>query len=128
MRRTLFTFLIVLVFTGMTVASADSPALEGDWYGALNVPASVLHLKLTIKQETGARMSAVLVSIDQGGATIPVSAIDVVNDSLRFSVATVGASFAGKIVGTGDTAEIQGDWSQGGMDLPLTFKRTGDRK
>src|SRR5262245_66397404 len=70
-------------------------------------------------------MSAVLVSIDQGGATIPVSAIDVVNDSLRFSVATVGASFAGKIVGTGDTAEIQGDWSQGGMDLPLTFKRTG---
>ena len=108
-----------------TAAPVDSGALVGDWYGALNVGTSVLHLKLTIKQETGGVMSAVLVSIDQGGANIPVTTIGAANDSLHLAIAMVGASFDGLIAGTGNAAEIRGTWSQGGMQLPLTFKRTG---
>lgn len=121
----LFIALFVCTNASTAVTPIDPGALVGDWYGVLDVPGSVLHLKLTIKQESSTGMSATLVSIDQGGAVIPVSTIGVTDDSLHLTVAVVGASFEGKIVGSGDTAEIQGKWGQGGMSLPLTFKRTG---
>jgi len=110
---------------GSSLSFAGSPPLTGDWYGALDVGTNVLHLKLTIKQETGGSISAVLVSLDQGGTPIPVSTITVANDSLYLAIAMAGASFDGAIVGTGDASEIRGHWSQGGMQLPLTFTRTG---
>jgi uncharacterized protein len=125
MRHASFVFLFLMLQNPVAFALADSSGLQGDWYGALNVGTSVLHLKLTIKQETGAEMTATLVSIDQGGVVIPVSTISATLDSLHLTVAGVGASFDGKIVGSGSTAEIQGNWRQGGMSLPLTFKRTG---
>jgi uncharacterized protein len=121
-------FLILLASEGSAMAAETpqaSSALAGDWYGALNVPGTVLHLKLTITQGTGETMSAVLISIDQGGTSIPVSTITTGQDSLHLVVASIGGSFDGHVHGQGDATEIAGTWAQGGMKLPLTFKRTG---
>jgi pimeloyl-ACP methyl ester carboxylesterase len=122
----LLSFFVLASGQAATAASpVDSKTLTGDWYGALTVPGGVLHLKLTIKQEAGSPMSATLVSIDQGGAVLPVSTIAAANDSLHLVIAAVSASFEGRITGQGDAAEIQGSFVQGGAPLPLTFKRTG---
>jgi len=128
MRIALF-LLSFLALASSQAAVATSPvnskALTGDWYGGLNVPGGVLHVQLTIREENPGALSAVLVSIDQGGATFPVSTLSATSDSLHLSVPTLGGTFAGRIHGEGKAAEIEGAWSQNGATLPLTFKRTG---
>jgi len=127
--RLALALLSFLAFAAGQAATATSPVdsktLTGDWYGALTVPGGVLHLKLTIKEETGGKMSAVLVSIDQGGTVIPVTTITATNDSLHLAIAAISGSFDGMVTGKADKAEIRGNWAQGGMTLPLVFQRTG---
>jgi uncharacterized protein len=105
---------------------ANEPgSVAGDWYGALTVPGGTLHLKLTITERDHRAFSAAVVSIDQGGVSIPVSTVTVPGDSLHLGLGAIAAAFDGLIRGAGESAEIAGNWSQGGMTLPLTFKRTG---
>jgi len=70
----------------IAASPVDSKALTGDWYGGLNIPGGVLHVQLTIREENPGALSAVLVSIDQGGATFPVSTLSATSDSLHLSV------------------------------------------
>ena len=64
---------------------------------------------------------AVLVSLDQGGAEIPVAAIEQKETGLRLVVKAVGGEYRGTI--NKDGTELNGTWAQGGeVPLKLTKK------
>lgn len=104
-----------------------SPAVDkrflGTWEGTLVVAGQRLRFVLkTTNDESGAR--AVLISLDQGGAEIPVTTIEQKEAKLTLLVmAGVGGEYRGEI--NKDGTELNGRWSQSGIDLPLKLKRKG---
>ena len=106
--------------------AAKSPAVAkeflGTWEGTLDAGQPLrLVLKMT-NDESGA--SAVLVSVDQGGAEIPVTAIEQKDTKLTLTVKMLGGGYHGEI--NKDGTELNGTWTQGGMDLPLKLKRKSE--
>jgi hypothetical protein len=99
-----------------------SPAVAknflGTWEGALEGPG--LHLVLKVSNEaSGAK--AVLISVDQGGAEIPVNAIDQKGSKLKLLVTMVGGTYDAEIDKEG--SELSGTWTQGGNGIPLKLKK-----
>lgn len=90
---------------------------DGDWAGTLNAGGAPLRLVLEVRGET-----AVLISVDQGGARLPVEVTQSDADGFAGTIASVGASLELDRI---DDTTLAGMFSQGGADLPLTLIRTG---
>src|SRR5439155_2308185 len=102
---------LLLSLTAAAVARAEPPNIDGTWRGVL---AGRLHLVATIKGGSG-----VLESVDQN-ATMPIDAVTVSGDKVRFTVARVGGVWEG--TRKGDT--LDGSWTQSGVPAqPLSFAR-----
>ena len=103
-----------------------SPAVAkeflGTWEGKLEGPGLRLTLKMS-NDASGAK--AVLISVDQGGAEIPVSAIDQKDSKLMLVVKMVGGQYEAEINKEG--SELNGTWTQGGNGLPLKLKRAAEQ-
>ncbi len=96
----------------------------GTWEGTVNF-GQPLRLTLTISNgKAGAE--AMLVSLDQGNASIPVSAITQKATKLSLDVKLVGGGFEGEMNKEG--TQIDGTWSQAGMTTPLLFKKAAASK
>lgn len=95
---------------------------EGDWEGTLDAGAAKLRLVLHVTKKDG-RLSATMDSPDQGATGLAVDAIDVTENSLRFTMKSLGAAYQGTF--SRDGSQIEGEFSQLGTALPLTFKRVG---
>jgi hypothetical protein len=99
-----------------------SPAVArdflGTWEGTLEGPGLRLVLKMS-NDASGA--NAVLISVDQGGTVIPVSAIDQKDSKLMLLVKMVGGKYEAEINKEG--SELNGTWTQGGNGLPLKLKK-----
>lgn len=93
--------------------------IAGTWEGKLVLPAASLRVVVHIHQDSGT-YAATLDSPDQGAKGIPVSRVNLVDDSLFLDVAAAGAKLSGKL--TGDTT-FSGAWVQG-VSLPLTLKKS----
>jgi len=100
-----------------------SPAVTkdflGTWEGTLEGPG--LRLVLKMSNEAGGA-KAVLISLDQGGTEIPVSAIEQKDSKRTLTVKMVGGSYAAEI--NKEASELNGTWTQGGNGLPLKLKKT----
>jgi hypothetical protein len=90
----------------------------GTWEGTLEGPGLRLVLKMS-NDASGAK--AVLISVDQGGTEIPVSAIDQKDSKLTLVVNMVGGRYEAEINKEG--SELNGTWTQGGNGLPLKLKK-----
>jgi hypothetical protein len=106
--------------------AAKNPAVAkeflGTWEGTLDAGQPLrLVLKMT-NDENGA--SAILISLDQGNAEIPVTSIEQKDAKLTLMVKMVGGEYHGEI--NKDGSELSGTWTQGGMDLPLKLKRKNE--
>ena len=97
--------------------------LEGDWDGSLDLNGNVLRLSLKLSNQAGGGATGVLISIDQGGAQIPLRAIEQKGAHLTFTVPGVGGSYEGDV----KDGQIVGTWTQGPGSLPLTFKRAAGK-
>jgi uncharacterized protein len=96
--------------------------LEGHWQGSLKpTPVIELRLALEITHASGEKPEGVLVSLDQGSARIPITALTEHDGVVRLEAKSIGGVFDGKL--NGDGSEIAGEWKQGGGTLPLVFKR-----
>ena len=91
---------------------------EGSWEGALEVNGVTLHLSLKLANQDGGA-TGTLISIDQGGAEIPLSAIVQTGAHLKFTVPGVGGAYEGDL----KDGQISGTWTQGPNSLPLNLKR-----
>jgi hypothetical protein len=65
---------------------------------------------------------AVLVSPDQGGVEIPVSAIEQSSSKLTLSVKAIGGKYDAEINKEG--SELNGTWTQAGNDFPLKLRKS----
>jgi len=137
-------FLVLAFFSQayFSTASAQTPAghnpptphssstLEGHWSGSLQAGDAVLHLVLHVSKSEDGTLKATLDSLDQGVYGIEVNSLTQKNSTLQFNVASVGASYEGKI--TPDHSSIDGGWTQGNVSLALVFHRqaagTGAKK
>jgi pimeloyl-ACP methyl ester carboxylesterase len=93
---------------------------EGDWKGTIDAGGTKLDLVLHISGKDGA-LSATLDSPDQGATGLLIDSISVTGKSLRFEMKSLGANYEG--VFSADGSQIEGQFSQQGQRLPLTFKR-----
>jgi uncharacterized protein len=87
---------------------------EGDWSGTLDAGAAQLELVLEVRGE-----NAVLISVDQGGARMPVEITQMDEAGLAGAVASVGASMAFERI---DDETLSGTFSQGGATFSLTLE------
>lgn len=101
---------------------AVAKAFLGTWEGTLEAGQPLRLVLKMANDENGA--SAVLVSVDQGGAEIPVTTIEQKDTKLTLLVKAVGGEYRGEI--NKDSTELNGTWTQSGNDLPLKLKRKGD--
>ncbi|WP_421789704.1 serine aminopeptidase domain-containing protein [Hyphobacterium sp.] len=88
---------------------------EGDWTGVLDTGGPQLTLTLEVRGE-----DAVLISVDQGGARLPIEVTQRDEAGFAGTIAAVGAAL-GLDLTTPDT--LAGTFSQGGGTLPLTLTR-----
>jgi hypothetical protein len=112
--------LLILVIGCALAFGQAAKSFEGSWLGTLDAGGTKLRLALAITK-SGDAYSGKLDSLDQG-STIPIDVITVNGDSVHFELQAVGAKFDGKF--NADGSEVSGQFSQGGGNLPLTFKRS----
>jgi uncharacterized protein len=99
----------------------SSSTLEGSWSGSLQAGEAFLHLVLHISKSEDGSLRATIDSLDQGVYGIEVTALTQKESTLGFNVASVGASYEGRI--TPDHSSINGGWTQGSVSLALVFHR-----
>jgi hypothetical protein len=96
--------------------------LPGNWRGAIAPQPNVqLRLEVEIKGDQAGKTIAVLISLDQGRARLPISNLTQIDRAVAFDVPSVNGNFRGTM--RADGAEIAGAWSQNGRSTPLVLKR-----
>ena len=107
-----------LALTASTSAWAQESYLEGSWEGALNVGPTVLNLILELEHgEDG--LDGVMISVDQGGAEIPVDEIAENDGQYTLLMNSVGARYVARI----EEDALSGNFYQNGMSLSLTMTK-----
>jgi hypothetical protein len=106
-----------------TAALAQTETGVGEWRGVISIPQGDLHLIVRISKARGA-LSGVMESPDQAGAgPMPLTVAQAGPQRLAFDVPSIEASY------TGEWSESahgwSGQWTQSGVDLPLTLSRAG---
>ena len=96
--------------------------LVGHWQGSLK-PMPVIELRLVLELTNGpsGKPGGAMVSVDQGNARVPITALTENAGTVHLETKSVGGVFDGKL--NDDGSEIAGDWKQGGQTMPLVFRR-----
>jgi hypothetical protein len=110
MLKRIFLCLALLAFAQLATAEASS--LNGSWHGTLSTEVGSLRLILTIEEASG-NYTASIVSVDQGGAVIPVD-IKVDGESLQFTNAQFDIDYQAEV----DGPEMVGTFTQFGNEIP----------
>ena len=93
--------------------------LEGSWEGSLDVDGKILRLILKLANQPNGTATGTLVSVDQGGAEIPVAAVVQTGTQLKVLVPVIVGSYEGEL----KDGVLTGKWTQGPRTWPLVFKR-----
>jgi pimeloyl-ACP methyl ester carboxylesterase len=102
------------------VAAADKPdSTEQLWFGELDVGVAKLRLLLKVSP-TADGHSAKFVSLDQGGAEIPVDSVVLDDTTLEFKIEKIRGEFSGQLNEVRD--EARGKWIQLGRSMELTLR------
>src|SRR5262245_34034673 len=112
--------LLAFLATGSAQGQSKPKVLEGAWLGTLKIGPQALRLVLKLKAK-GDGYIGLMDSPDQGAANLPLSDVEFKEGQVTVGLKNLGAKFEGKLNKEG--SEIAGAWKQGGLDLPLTFKR-----
>ena len=108
-------------YTSPTAVSGDVARVAGVWSGRLQTGAVSLRLVLrTLASELGT-VTAVLDSPDQGAVGMPLDALRIDGNSVRFALNRLSASYEGTLDAAGAT--IAGTFTQSGAQLPLSFAK-----
>jgi hypothetical protein len=94
--------------------------LEGSWEGPLDVNGTVLRIVLKLSNQPNGTATGTLVSLDQGGAEVPITAIVQTGMHLKVLVLTVSGTYEGDL----KDGQLSGTWTQGPASFPLVLKRT----
>ena len=121
MKDSLLTLLLLLGLSAQVFGQAQAKDFEGSWQGTLDAGGTKLRLALTITKSDAGVYAGKLDSLDQGAA-IPIDTIAVNGDAVRWETKSPAIVFEGAM--NKERTELTGTFSQGGLQLPLTFKRS----
>ena len=102
--------------------SSRAKGVEGSWQGVLDAGGAKLRLGLDVTKSPDGTLKGNLDSLDQGAMDIPIDSIVVQGRNVRLEIKAIGGVYEGTLDIEGTT--IAGHWEQGGVKLPLTFKRS----
>ena len=91
------------------------------WQGMLDTGATKLRLVLKLSKTADGKLTGQLDSPDQGANGLSIDSITWQESTVRFEMGLLNAVYEGKL--NGDGTEVMGNWRQGGLTLPLNFKR-----
>jgi hypothetical protein len=94
--------------------------LEGSWEGPLDVEGTTLRLVLKLSNQPDGTATGTLVSVDQGGAELPIATIIQTGTHLKVVVLAVAGTYEGDL----KDDQLSGTWTQGQRSFPLVLKRT----
>ena len=117
--------LLGLAFGFAGYAGAAEPPthadLVGRWQGTLAVGDVQLRLVFEVSESEEGELVATLDSPDQGATGIPVDAVELEGDTVRFDLHAMGAVYAGRL--NEERTVVTGEWRQSGRVFPLEIER-----
>ena len=93
--------------------------LEGSWEGSLDVAGKILRLLVKLSNGPDGVATGTMISVDQGGSELPVTAVVQTGSHLKLVVQSVAGTYEGDL----KDGQLTGTWTQGPGTLPLVFKR-----
>ena len=120
MKTALLIPLFLFGLSSQLFGQAPAKDVEGSWQGTLDAGGTKLRLAVTITK-SDAGYAGKLDSLDQG-ASIPIDTISVNGDAVRLETKSPAIVFEGTL--NKERTELTGTFSQGGLQLPLTFTRS----
>ena len=110
--------LLFLIFVAFTAGSGFAQGFQGSWNGTLNVGGAKLRLVFHIKEKGGA-YTATMDSPDQGAKGIPVTTVEVNDNTISLKIDNIAMAYAGTL--TENT--LNGTFTQGQFSTPLNMER-----
>ncbi|MEE9348511.1 MAG: alpha/beta hydrolase [Flavobacteriaceae bacterium] len=111
MIRLITTFIITFL---LFVTSTFSQKITGDWYGQLDIHGTKLRINFHITEKDGV-FKTTMDSPDQDAFGMPTDDTKFTDNDLSVSLKSIGVTFKGKL----KADEIDGTFTQGGMNMPL---------
>jgi hypothetical protein len=102
------------------MSDAVSRELEGTWHGTLQANGLTLRAMLTLTNQPGGKAIGRVVSVDEGGLTLPVVVVQR-GSRVEFEQMGVPGSYSGELNAGGTV--LTGTFTQRGVSIPLTFTR-----
>jgi hypothetical protein len=97
----------------------------GKWEGSLETPGGKLRLVFNLANKDGSA-SGTIDSLDQGAMGIPMNEISATNGAIKIAVRIVTGSYDGKL--SEDGKVLTGQWTQGGVTLPLVLNKAATKE
>jgi autotransporter translocation and assembly factor TamB len=104
-------------------SSALPPDLAGTWAGTIDVSGKAMRIVLKLSAAADGTALATIVSVDRGNLEMPVNTVTVKDTELDLEARVVSGTYRGTFA----SGEIAGEWTQGNVRLPLTFRRAADQ-
>lgn len=102
-----------------------SQSLGGHWQGSLrSSPFVEMRLALVIEEGPVGTWQGLIISLDQGGARVPLTALSEEGGAVHLAVESLGGTFDGRL--SADGSQIAGEWKQGGGAVSLAFERLAE--
>ncbi|MEW6194208.1 MAG: alpha/beta fold hydrolase [Bacteroidota bacterium] len=120
-KTTLLLICLISLSWNLIAQEKKERKFESLWEGKLKIGSVSLRLVLKTFLKDDGTLGAFLDSPDQGAKDIPVTFASVTDDSLKFKIDMIGATYNGKI--EKDSLVVVGNFSQAGMNLPLNLKK-----
>ena len=121
MKKSILMCLFVLGLSVQLFAQTPPAGFEGAWQGTIEAGGQKLRLVVTVTKSEAGVYAGKLESLDQG-ATIAIDTITVNGDAVRWEIKSPAIVFEGVL--NKERTELPGKFAQGGMELPLTLKRS----
>lgn len=109
---------LALAIMMLTTLTCQAQKIQGSWSGVLNVGPQKLNVVLHISHDDNGNDVCTMDSPDQGAKGIPAIINHLSADSLSISIPQISMKYEGKLYDN----IIKGQFSQGGVKLPLEFK------
>ena len=111
----------LLLFTIPALLLGQKPTIDGHWLGTLDLPTAKLRLAVTISGSDGDEIKAVLTSLDQGMAEIPLNEAKLENGTLTVEASAIGVHMTGPIDAATKVWEVA--FKQGPVASSITMKK-----
>jgi dipeptidyl aminopeptidase/acylaminoacyl peptidase len=121
MKNSLLILLLQLGLSYQVFGQTQAKDFEGSWHGTLEAAGQKLRLVVSVTKSEAGVYAGKLESLDQG-ATIAIDTITINGDAVRWEIKSPAIVFEGVL--NKERTELTGTFTQGGQQLPLTFKRS----